>query len=450
MATAHGLNIATGTIAQIVEAGSRSAPDLDVLTFEHEGASTVRTYRQLLDNGRRIAAGLAARGLKQGDRLALMLQNHPEFVESMVACAMLGIVLVPVDARTRGLRLAFMLRHCQCRGAIVGDYALDSVCDAASGATYLEWAIVVGADSDSGSATLPVGSISDWLEAPLTDRALVRQMPNAPMQILYTSGTTSDPKGVIIRHSRFAAIAENAAAVYGFRTDDRPYTGLSLTHANAQFCTLAPALKMGMRAVISRKFSKSRFWQIIRAHGCTVFSLLGGMATALYSEPPRPDDAHNPVRLITSAGMPAALWQEFERRFAVRIAEYYGTLEGGQTIKPVGVGPIGSCGRVAPGLIAKVVGDDGMEVAHGVPGEILFRPADGSLAKVEYFADPEASARKCEGGWLHTGDIVRMGPEGWVFFMHRKGGGIRRNGDFIDPASVERHLEVAQVFRTRR
>jgi crotonobetaine/carnitine-CoA ligase len=80
---------------------------------------------------------------------------------------------------------------------------------------------------------------------------------------------------------------------------------------------------MELRAVFSRRFTKSRLWDVCRRHGCTVFSLLGGMATAIYSEPPRPDDADNPVRFVTSAGMPAGIWQAFEKRFDVRILEWY-------------------------------------------------------------------------------------------------------------------------------
>ena len=90
----------------------------------------------------------------------------------------------------------------------------------------------------------------------------------------------------------------------GYQADDRPYTGLSLTHGNAQAVTLGPSLHMGLRAVFSRRFTKSRLWDICRRYGCTTFSMLGGMATAIYSEPPRANDADNPVRMVIDAGMP--------------------------------------------------------------------------------------------------------------------------------------------------
>src|SRR5664279_2862748 len=136
---------------------------------------------------------------------------------------------------------------------------------------------------------------------------------------MYTSGTTADPKGVMIRHGRFVLSGRMGEQVFRYRHGDRPYTGLSLTHGNAQFVTMSPSLRMGLRAVFSRRFTKSRLWTVMRHYGCTTFSLLGGMATAIYSEPARPDDADNPVRFVVSAGMPKVIWEEFERRFGLEI-----------------------------------------------------------------------------------------------------------------------------------
>lgn len=156
------------------------------------------------------------------------------------------------------------------------------------------------------------------------------------------------------------------------------------------------------------------------------------------------------MRLVISAGMPAAIWEDFARRFGVDIFEFYGAMEGGMTYKPVGVGPIGSCGRVAPGLIAKVVDENGAETPRGAPGELWFRLADGPFPPVAYLNNPQASAQKTEGGWLRSGDVVRMDADGWIFYEYRKGGGIRRNGEFINAAFVEKtlaeHPMVDDVF----
>lgn len=440
-------------IANLVASRAETVPDLDVLTFDHEGQADVRTYAQLWENSQRIAGALAALGMQRGDRFGLLLFNHPEFVEAMVASAILGTVFVPIDPRAKGEKLAYLLRHSGCRGAICGDYALASALETGAGMEDFSWLLAVGSGGESaagGSDTPMVASMQNVLAGPVPDLPIAVESETEPMQIMYTSGTTGDPKGVVVRHARFATVAGHGEAVFGYRPGDRPYTGLSLTHGNAQFVTLAPSLELGLRAVVSRRFSKSAFWDVIGRYGCTTFSLLGGMATALYSEPRRPGDAENPVRLVISAGMPRAIWADFAERFGVDVFEFYGAVDGGMTIKPVDEGPIGSCGRVAPGLLARVVDENGEDVPPGTPGELWFRPADGSEPVVEYWNDPDASAKKTEGGWIHSGDVVRMDADGWIFFEYRVGGGIRRNGEFVNPDFVEKvlaeHELVEDVF----
>lgn len=436
-------------LIDLIQAKAAAAPDLDVLTFEHQsldGGATpdeVRTYAALADHGNRIAAALADAGLAPGERVALMMRNHPEFVEAMIAASQTATVVVPIDPRIRGEKLAYMLRHSGCRGVVCADYCLDAVLAARAAAPEVDWiwALETGDEAPGERAVLPPGvqSLRAILAtaAPPVPVRLARG--SDPLQIIYTSGTTGDPKGVVFPNERFGLYAF-LGVIAGFRSDDRPYTGLSLTHGNAQAVTLGPALHMGLRAVFSRRFTKSRLWDVCRHYGCTTFSLLGGMAMAIYSEPPRPDDADNPVRLVTSAGMPVAIWEAFERRFGVAILEWYAAIEGGIAFKPVGEGPIGSFGKPPPTIEMKILDDEGRECPPYVPGEICSRPADGSRPSVEYLDNPEASGAKTAGGWLHSGDIGHTDAEGWFFFDYRKDGAIRHNGEFINPGFVEKVL----------
>ena len=270
---------------------------------------------------------------------------------------------------------------------------------------------------------------------------------SSPLNIVYTSGTTGDPKGIVMTQRRYCENAKITPFLFGFKPDEKLYSGLSLTHANAQVITLGTALVNAIPCVLSRRFSKSRLWDITRKYGCTNFTLLGGMTTAIYAEPPRPDDADNPVRSIISAGMPAAIWDEFRRRFGVELHEFYGAAEGGLSGNPPGAGPVGSIGKPIPTLVHRIVDDEGNDVprdTHGERvGELLFRHADGTPFKVEYFGQPEASAKKCAGGWLHMGDVVREDKDGWLYFLYRKGSGIRRNGEFINAAFIEKVIAEA-------
>ncbi|MFM0504829.1 AMP-binding protein [Paraburkholderia caffeinilytica] len=430
------------TLAALIANRVESMPDLDVLTVEGAGVRSddVRTYRQLWENGQRLAQVLRDQGLRPGDHFALLMANHAEFLDAMVAASISGTVFVPIDPRTKGDKLAYMLDNAQCQGVIAADYALDNLMAVRDTCARLSW--VIGLETDESTKPLSafpgVASYRALLPETVPAIEVMTRDPDSAMQLIFTSGTTGDPKGIVMTHRRYCTTSAAVTALFGYAPDDRPYTGLSLTHANAQIVSLGAALAAGMRAVMSRRFSKSRLWDITRKYRCTTFTLLGGMTTAIYSEPNRPDDADNPVRFVISAGMPAAIWSAFEERFGVRLVEFYGAAEGGLTVKPLGVGPVGSIGKPAPMLAYRIVDDEGNDCAPGVPGELLFRPADGSPFRVEYFRNPEASAKKCKDGWLYMGDVVREDGDGWLYFEYRKGGGIRHNGEFINPAPIEK------------
>lgn len=360
---------------------------------------------------------------------------------------------MPIDPRTKGEKLAYTLRNSECRGMICADYSLAQVAAIRRDLPHLEWILVLesGEEPDSLRAADVAGA---GPLAPLFDRPEIFidprvDMPGDPFEIIYTSGTTGDPKGVVCSNGRYVG-SSMIGYLVGFQPGDRPYNGLSLTHGNAQLITLAPSLSMKLRAVFSRRFTKSRLWDVLREHGCTVFNLLGGMATAIYSEPRKPNDGDNPVRMVLSAGMPAALWKAFEERFNVKILECYGAVEGGLAINPPGVGPVGSFGKPPPGLEMKIVDEDGNECPPGMIGELICRPATGERAEVEYYKNEEASKKKTAGGWLRSGDMCHQDADGWFYFDFRKGGGIRHNGDFVNPGFVEKviaeHPQVDDVF----
>ncbi|MBW2241920.1 MAG: AMP-binding protein [Deltaproteobacteria bacterium] len=446
-------------LADLVQLRAEEKPDLDVLTFERfsldKGATPdeVRTYADLQINANRIAANLVKGGMQPGDRFAIMMRNHPEFVEAMIAASITGCIFVPIDPRTRGEKLAFLLRNSGCRGVISADYSAPALLEVRGQAADLEWLLVL-ASGDPAATSLTdmpdVASLDAVLSAPAESVKMRVEDVSQPLQIIYTSGTTGDPKGIVGDHMRFGGTGM-LGGIFGYSEDERPYTGLSFTHNNAQATALAPALMSGYRAVISRSFSKSSLWEVCRRYGCTSFSLVGGMATAIYSEPPREDDAENPVRMVVSGGMPAAIWEPFERRFGVQIFEFYGASDGGgMAYKPAGVGPVGSFGKPMSGLDMRVLDENGRECASGVIGEICCRPEGAGEASVEYFGNPEASRKKIRDGWNRSGDMGHRDAEGWLYFDYRSGGGIRHNGDFVNPGFVEKWIaedpQVSDVF----
>jgi crotonobetaine/carnitine-CoA ligase len=437
-------------MASIVAAVARSEPDRPCLVFECGGTmpDVGRTYGQLWRNGQELARGLSRKGVSHGSVIAVLMANHAEFVELMVAISLIRAVMVPIDPRTRGDKLAFMIANSKATSLIAADYALPNAEEVAKASTQLDWIAVLATDEGPGRALWGPGHLDfSALRAAGDELQLPPDNADDAMLLVHTSGTTGDPKAIVLTQRRFCESAAWCLEGFSYQSDDRLYSGLSLTHTNALLVTLAPALLGGLPVVFSRRFTRSRLWAITRKYECTSLTLLGGMTTALYTELPRPDDADNPVRFVVSAGMPEAIWEKFERRFGLKVLEFYGAAEGGFAVNPIGVGPVGSIGRVPPHLAYRIVDESGADVPRGSPGELWVRPGDGSPYQIEYLGNPEASARKGAGGWLHMGDVVREDADGWLYFEYRQGGGLRRNGDFINTAYVEKAIAESCLVR---
>jgi acyl-CoA synthetase (AMP-forming)/AMP-acid ligase II len=434
----------TCVISRLVEAqAARHAERVAFVVDHHDLPAEEVRFGDLAVRGNQLAHELRRAGLGAGDRVAVMLRNGPEFVYAYAAHSQLGIETVPIDPRSRGEKLRYFLDFAECQGLITGD---EVVADEAVAADIRAAGLPAWVASTPEGRARGLDPARDW---PVLDEIFAGpERPHAgqhvedltrPWLLAYTSGTTGNPKAILFTYNRLL-LYRRLPAFFGYRDDDVPYTGLSLTHGNAIIATLLPALwGVVHRSVFSPGFTKSRLWDVCARHGVTTWSNLGGIATAVYSEPPKRADRAHSVRLVVSAGMPREVWEPFEERFGVRILEWYGTMEGGFAYKPVGVGPIGSFGKPPPELLeADVVDDEDRPVGPGQPGELLLRPAGGP-AVMEYYKNPEASARKVRGGWLHTGDVVRRDEDGWLFFLHRKEeGGLRKLGEFIAEGFIRR------------
>ena len=437
-------------LGQLFQIKAESNPEHPVLTFENaENPAEVQTYRDLHENSHRFARALLDSGVDKGARFSVMMRNHPELIHSLAAASILGAVMVPIDPRSKGDKLTYQISNSESKVLFVAADLLDQVeaiRDKISGIKRI-YTIEKPGYPAVGKVT-QYFSISEVLDSPFRPVDYRIDNPMHPLEIIYTSGTTGDPKGVVCENMRisFYSFLGN---FFGYNKDDVVYNGLSLTHGNAQAVTFAPAINNDLKAVFSVKFTKSRLWDITRKYGITSFSLLGGMMSAIYNEPPKPNDADNPVRMVVSAGTPRAIWEAFEKRFNVKILEWYGAVEGGFAFNPVGVGPIGSFGKPVEAIMEmRVVDENDNPCPPGAPGELVSRPKLGP-AKVEYLGKPEDSREKVRGGWLRSGDICHTDENGWFYFDYRKGGGLRRAGDFIQPDVVEKvigeHPEVSEV-----
>ena len=429
---------APGILAFDLDAKAEELPDFQVVTFDNSPfPDEVLTYSDIALRGRKLARAMEKIGIGEGDTFSIVMRNHPEMVIAMYAASVLRATMVPIDPRSKGEKLSYQISNSGSRGVIFSSEFMDNMTDALARLQDVLTIGVVYKDEFNVPVSPEHPSLSDILDGPeAPGYSPASHSASDCNMIIYTSGTTGDPKGVRLTN-RVAGAAAMAQAVWQYTQEDKLYTGLSLTHGNAQFVTLGPSLMLSIPSVISRRFTKSRIWDICRAHGCTTFSLLGGMMMGIFSEPVRPNDADNPVKVVLSAGTPRPIWEAFEERFSVRIHEWYGAVEGGFAQKPPGVGPIGSFGNIAGGgLEMRVVREDDTDCEPGEIGELISQSPGGGM-KVEYHGNKEASDAKTRGGWLRSGDMVHRDEEGWLFFDFRKGGGLRRQGDFIMPEYVE-------------
>lgn len=433
-----------GHIAYELDCRAENTPDFNIVTFENgDFAEDVLTYGGIVTQGRKIARLLINAGIGKGDTFALLMRNHPEFLYALYAATLIGAVIIPIDPRVKGERLKYVLKDSKAKGIIFTSEFMENAKAVLSSLPEVKVLGVAYKDGMRVPVNDQFASLNEIYEG-----AEVSPPDNrcdeiaVPLEIIYTSGTTGDPKGVVLKGNRLSMSTVLAQFVWQYTAEDKLYTGLSLTHGNAQAVTLLPSLMLSIPSVISSKFTKSRIWDICRKYGCTSFSLLGGMMMGIYSEPVKQNDADNPVRLILSAGTPHAIWEDFEKRFNVMIHEWYGAIEGGFAHKPPGVGPIGSFGKPLEGLMEmKVVDHNGNDCSSGETGEIIFRMV-GQETEVEYLGKQKASEEKTRGGWLRTGDMGHTDAAGWFFFDYRAGGGLRRAGDFIQPQYVEAGIAI--------
>lgn len=427
-------------------------PERVALRFVNEdGSEEPVTYTNIFENTNRTARALLKAGIGKGDTFTMLMKNHPEFIYSLFAALSIGAVAVPVDPRSRGRKLAFQILNTRSKGIIVADQFMESLAEIGDEIRDIPIVGVLSKKHHRAERNDAYPSLNDILanESPEIPDQAVNFDITAPAQIIHTSGTTGDPKGVVLKADRYFIYCFMADFLWQYKPDDIPYTGLSLTHGNAQSVTLMPSLAKKLPAVISERFTKSNIWEICRKYGCTTFSLLGGMMAGIYNEPVRDDDGGNPVRRVISAGTPQAIWETFEKRFGVKIHEWYAAVEGGLAHNPPGFGPVGSFGKPPQGLVEmKVVDENDNEVPPGVKGEMISKMVNGPT-EVNYYGKEEASKEKTRGGWLRSGDICHRDENGFFYFDFRKGGGLRRQGDFVQPDLIEKiigeHESVSEV-----
>lgn len=261
--------------------------------------------------------------------------------------------------------------------------------------------------------------------------------------LLYTSGTTGRSKASMMEHRFVLGHARQTIEGLGLRADDVLYCPYPMFHLDAAVMTIAPALLLRATAAIGERFSVSRFWDEVRTLKATVFDFMGATLTMLWKQGPLPHDRDHALRL--GWGVPLPEWApQFEQRFGCRLVELYGSTELGAIIFTPLDEPAraGSCGKLLGPFELRIQNDAGEEAAPGTNGELLVRALEPGLITAGYYGMPEATQEALQGGWFHTGDVLRQDQDGYLYFVGRRKDMVRRRGENISAAEVEMAIET--------
>jgi crotonobetaine/carnitine-CoA ligase len=403
--------------------------DPDRVFLAHAGGELTRG--EVWDRAQRTASGFLDLGLKRGDRVAIMLDNGPEFISAWFGLATAGLVEVPLNPELGRERLLHAMRNSRAVAAVVDVRYLAQFAQLRDELADLTTIVLVGGDASSPFRTESLAALeaSGIGELPEVTRA-------DPAAIMYTSGSTGPAKGVILPHGQHHMNGWQASRQAEIRADDRIFVVLPLHHNQAQGYGVMPAVVAGAEVFIAPAFRRATFWQEVNDARATVFVFVGALLALLGAQEGNPE---NTIRVAYGAMVPKELYLELEQRFDMRIIDGYGSTEG--TI-PVwgslrGDRAIGSSGKVIPEFDVTIRDEMDDELPAGRIGEICIRSREPFSMFQGYFGNPEKTVSACRNLWYHSGDRGRFDENGNLWFEGRVDDAMRRFGEFISAKEVE-------------
>ncbi len=418
-----------------IEEKANKLGEKNFLTFKDKKIS----YADLDRESNRMAKVFLDIGVSKGDTVCVMLPNCIEYFYVWFGLAKIGAVLIPLNYHLKGMGLEYVIEHSDTELIIFDRKVKDQLLPVFGKNKKIKNKIVVS----------PPGwtSPENYL---YFDQLRDKYSPDSPpkikiersdlMSILYTSGTTGPPKGVMLSHYAYLNGGREGTMVFELGPDDIAYTTLPLFHINAQQLTTMGCLTAEIPMVLAERFSLSNFWDDIRKSGATIVVFIGSMTAVLFKQPEKEEDGLNNLRAGACAAMPNEIWKEFEKRFQLKIVECYGLTETSTlaTRNPYHAVKFGSIGKPVSYADVEIWSEDNKKLMPGEVGEIVVKGKQPHVLFEGYFKMPDKTKESMYDGWFKTGDRGYYDEDGYFYFVDRLKECIRRRGENISPYEVEK------------
>lgn len=444
------------------------------LTFQNRVGDVFEyTYAAFDEDVNRIANVFLDLGIEKGDHVALHLHSSPEFLMCLFGLAKIGAVAVPINEQYLADEAEYILENSDAICVVVEPLFYETYQELLARGHYFPKGVVVaraGTESpksniDFSSIYTPLGTVEEgqqgiydfWMmrcEQSAILRDSCELASDDPVQIIYTSGTTSRPKGVVLTHANMVFSGLYGDWEVSLRGSDRVLTSMPACHSNFQLAALMPVITAGASLIIVEKYSATRFMKQIRHYKATVIQCVAMMLRTLLLQPVDPEEKNHCVReVLYFIPITDAEKEEFEQRFNMRIMNTCGSTESigwAITDPPVGARNWPSVGRAGLGYKARICDMNDNELPPGEVGEIQIKGERGRSVMLEYYNNPEATENTFSvDGWLKTGDQGYQDDNGWFYFVDRKVNMVKRSGENISTTELEeileQHLAIAEA-----
>ncbi|OGX29282.1 MAG: hypothetical protein A2705_02970 [Omnitrophica WOR_2 bacterium RIFCSPHIGHO2_01_FULL_52_10] len=438
-------------IIKILDNTVKRFPDKPAIVFKGEDIS----FAQLRERSLRLANVLRAKGARKGDKIASYLPNCPEYIYSYLACFHLGCVGVPLDFMLKTDELISCLEHSESKILIAKTNSEISLADIKKAVPGLETVILCDETAGvQGFAPLPY---DDLISKATTDLPETKIKDSDPALIMYTSGTTGKPKGILLNYKHLDGSPEAMKYFVDLTDKDVKLAAIPLSHIGG-FIYIQNCIYFGITVVLMERFNPYEFLENIARYRVTCFHIVPAMYTAILTLKQIDKFDLSSLRWVVVFGAPSSpeIMERFHRYCPnAKLLNGWGMTETcpPNTVTPLNSANIASVGKPAPNCEIKIFDEDNRELppagnlsAAGEIGEIAIR---GWVVMEGYYKDPEATAALKRNGWLYTGDLGRFDKEGFLYIVGRKKEMIKVAGQIVYAPEVEaallKHEAVAEA-----